>query len=109
MSRFVGNRDAGLQLTGARVKVYRCLFADNRGDGMRVDDGRGMVWASAFSGNGGYNLANVGSETFSAVQNWWGENDEARIMAKLLDSAIDARLGAVMVAPWLTEKPAVLP
>jgi hypothetical protein len=109
MSRFVRNRDAGLQLSGARIKVYRCLFADNRGDGMRVDDGRGIVWASAFSGNGGYNLANAGSEAFSAVQNWWGGADEATIAAKLLDSAKDARLGAVAVAPWLTERPAVLP
>lgn len=109
MSRFLGNRDAGLLLTSARIKVYRCLFADNRRDGMRVGDGRGVVWASAFIGNGGYNLANDGSEAFSAVQNWWGSNDEAKIAAKLLDAARDAKLGTVVIAPWLAEKPAVLP
>lgn len=109
MSRFVRNHEAGLQLAAARIKVYRCLFADNRRDGMWVGDGRGTVWASAFSGNGGYNLANTGSEGFSAVQNWWGSNDEATITAKLLDAARDAKLGKVFVAPWLAEKPTVLP
>src|SRR6185369_13207902 len=51
MSRFERNNDVGLHLSGARIKVLRCQFADNPGDGMRMDDGRGIVWASAFSGN----------------------------------------------------------
>lgn len=109
MSRFVRNRDAGLDLVGARIKVQRCLFADNRADGLRVNDGRGVVWASVFSGNGGYNLVNSGQEEVSAVQNWWGSNDESTIMAKVLKVSRDARRGAVVVAPWLTEKPAGLP
>lgn len=109
LSRFVRNREAGLHLADARVRVQRCLFADNPGDGMRMDDGRGVVWFSAFSGNGGYNLANNGREGITAVQNWWGSNDEAAIMAKLLDNARDARLGAVVFAPWLAERPAGVP
>jgi hypothetical protein len=108
MSRFVRNRDAGLHLAGARIKVQRCLFADNRGDGMRVDDGRGVVWGSSFSGNGGSNLANAGREDVRAVQNWWGSNDEATIMAKLSGNSRGGS-GTISVAPWLTEKPAVLP
>ena len=109
MSRFVRNRNAGLHLAKARIKVQRCLFGDNLADGMRVEDGRGVVWASIFSGNGGYNLANAGSEVVSAVQNWWGSNDESMIVAKVFDASRDARRGAVIVAPWLAEKPAVLP
>lgn len=109
MTRFVRNRNAGLHLAGARIKVQRCLFADNRGDGMRVDDGRGVVWSSAFSGNGGYNLANAGQEDVSAVQNWWGSNDEAAIMAKLSNGPTGARSGTISVAPWLAKKPAMLP
>lgn len=101
LSRFVRNRESGLHLAGARIKVQRCLFADSRGDGMRVEDGRGAVWASAFSGNGGCNLANTGREVVSAVQNWWGSNDETAITAKLL--------GAVVFAPWLAERPAGVP
>ncbi|HEX9080278.1 MAG TPA: right-handed parallel beta-helix repeat-containing protein [Desulfuromonadaceae bacterium] len=109
MSRFVRNRDVGLHLAGARVRVQRCLIGENRGDGMRVEDGRGVVWASAFSGNGGHNLVNTGQEEFSAVQNWWGSNDESRIRATVLDASRDPSRGAVIVAPWLAEKPSVLP
>ena len=109
MSRFEKNSDVGLHLSGARIKVQRCLFADNLGDGLRMDDGRGIVWASAFSGNGGYNLANNGQEDVSAVQNWWGSNDEATIAAKLLASSIDVRVGAIACFPWLAEKPPALP
>ena len=109
LSRFVRNSDVGLLLSGARIKLQRCTFTDNRGDGMKVDDGRSSVWYSIFSGNSGYNLANSGRDDFSAVQNWWGGIDESAIMAKLLGSSKDARLGAVIVAPWLTEKPVVSP
>ena len=109
MSRFEKNSDVGLHLSGARIKVKRCLFANNQGDGMRVDDGRGIVWASAFSGNSGYNLANNGQEDVSAIQNWWGSNDEATIMVKLLDSSKNTSYGAVGVYPWLADKPPALP
>ncbi|HEY4744003.1 MAG TPA: right-handed parallel beta-helix repeat-containing protein [Desulfuromonadaceae bacterium] len=109
MSRFMHNRDVGLHLAGARIKVQRCLFADNLADGLRMDDGRGVVWASAFNNNGGHNLVNTGQEEISAVQNWWGSNDGARILATVLDASHDARRGAVIVAPWLAERPAVLP
>ena len=109
MTRFVRNRDAGLHLAKARIKVQRCLFEANLADGIRVEDGRGVVWASAFSGNGGYNLTNIGQEVVSAVQNWWGSNEEPKIMAKVLDASRDVHRGAVIVAPWLAEKPAVLP
>ena len=109
LTRFVKNSETGLNLSGARIKVLRSLFADNRGDGMKVIDGRSSVWSSSFSGNSGYNLANAGLDDFSAVQNWWGINDEAAIMAKLSEAAKNDRSGAIMVAPWLTEKPLALP
>ncbi|MEI6305695.1 MAG: right-handed parallel beta-helix repeat-containing protein [Deltaproteobacteria bacterium] len=107
LSRFVRNGNAGLHLSGARIKLQRCTFADNRGDGMKVDDARSSVWASIFNGNSGYNLANAGREDYSAVQNWWGANDESSIQAKLLGSSKDSSSGTVIVAPWLTEKPVV--
>lgn len=109
MSRFVRNRELGLHLAGARIRTYRCLFADNVSDGMRVDDGMGVVWASAFVGNGGNNLVNAGRENVTAVQNWWGSNDESAIMAKILDASRDAGLGKVVIGPWLSEKPTALP
>lgn len=109
LSRFVRNHEVGLHLSGARIRIQRSLFADNLRDGIRMDDGRGVVWASAFNGNGGYNLANKGQEDVCAVENWWGSNDEKLIMAKLQDTAKDAHLGQVAVFPWLAEKPAGVP
>jgi len=105
MARFVRNRDVGLHMSGARVKVQRSLFADNLRDGLRVDDGRGLVWSCAFDNNGGYNLANNGNEEIGAVQNWWGSSEEAAIMNKLHGSG----KGAINVSPWLTEKPLAIP
>lgn len=109
LSRFEKNSNIGLHLSGARIKVQRCIFADNPGDGVRMDDGRGIVWASAFSGNTGYNLVNNGQEDVAAMQNWWGSSDETAIFVKLHDSSKDTRVGSVVVSPWLGEKPLALP
>lgn len=109
MSRFAGNREAGLRLSGARVRFHRNVVADNAGDGLQVEGGYPAIWDNSFSGNGGNNLANRGSEDVSAVLNWWGGTDSGAIRAKLLDSARDSRYGRVVAAPWLTEKPFFLP
>jgi hypothetical protein len=76
---------------------------------VRLEDGRSSLWGNSFSGNGNYNLINAGSETVSAVQNWWGAADEPSITAKLLDATRDGRHGRVNIFPWLQEKPAALP
>jgi hypothetical protein len=109
LTRATRNREAGLLLSDARLKVHRCLIADNTGDGVRVKDGRALVWASSFGGNSGYHLANAGRGEVSAVLNWWGSAQEAAVMSKLLDSAADPRAGRVISFPWLTEPPAALP
>ena len=109
MSRFVRNIETALHLSGARLKVWRCLFNDNLRDGLRLEDNRSTVWGNSFSGNGNYNLVNAGNDTVTAVQNWWGAADEQSITAKLPDSVRDARYGRVTIFPWLPEKPALLP
>jgi hypothetical protein len=109
MSRFVRNVETALHLAGARLKVSRCLFNDNLRDGLRLEDNRSTIWGNSFSGNGNYNLVNAGTETVTAVQNWWGANDELSITAKLPDSVRDGRYGKVTIFPWLLEKPALLP
>lgn len=109
LTRFVRNRDVGLQLVNARVKINQCLFADTSGDGIRMNDGRSVVWGSSFTGNSGFNLANAGPDHISAVQNWWGSARDKDISAKLFDAAADARIGRIMISPWLAEKPAALP
>lgn len=109
LCRFVRNREIGLHMSGARIKVQRSLFADNIRDAIRMDDGRGGVWGSAFSGNGGFNLVNAGREEINAVLNWWGSNDETAILSKLFDAEKKDGTGIVAVSPWLPEKPVALP
>jgi hypothetical protein len=109
MSRFTRNNETALHLTLARLKVSRCQFSDNLRDGLRLEDSRSSVWGNSFSGNGNYNLVNAGTETISAVQNWWGAADEPAITAKLLDATRDGRYGRVQIFPWLQEKPTILP
>lgn len=109
MNRFTGNRDAGLRLSSARVRVNRNVISDNVRDGLQVEGGHSAIWDNAFSGNGGYNLANTGREDISAMLNWWGGSVGTAIRAKLLDAVRDNRVGRVTIAPWLDEKPLLLP
>lgn len=97
LSRFLRNRQAGIRMDGARLRIYRSLFADNVRDGIRAEDGKSIIWGCSFSGNGGANLAVSGGERISAVLNWWGTAEETAITSKLS--------GQVIVAPWLAEKP----
>lgn len=108
-TRFTANRDTALQLAGTRLKIHQSLFAETSGDGVRMDDGRSVIWGSAFLGNSGYNLTNAGREEISAVQNWWGSSRETEISAKLHDAAADAGVGRIRISPWLSEKPVALP
>ena len=108
-TRFTRNRGAGLHLSGARIRIHRSLFAETVGDGIRMDDGRSVIWNCIFSGNSGYNLVNAGQDEISAVQNWWGSNQEDAICAKLSGISQDVRKGRITIAPWLQEKPEALP
>lgn len=107
LSGFFRNRDVGLHLKGARIKVQRSLFTDNQGDAVRADDGRSIIWGSAFSGNKGNNLSNLGDEPVTAVLNWWGSNQESVITAKTRSRKPGT--GQVIVTPWLDKKPSGLP
>jgi len=108
-TRFVRNRELALSLIAARIRVNQSLFAETRGDGIRMSDGRSIVWGCSFMENSGYNLVNAGPEQVSAVQNWWGSNKEAAIIAKLFDAAADKSVGPVLMFPWLTERPVSVP
>lgn len=109
MSRFLRNKQTALHLKGSRIKIQRCLFAENLQDALRVDDGRALLLNNAFSSNGGFNLYNAGRETVSARQNWWGLTDKLLIALKIYDAARDKNTGIVNVFPWLNEKPLLMP
>ena len=109
MSRFLRNRQTALHLIGSRIKIQRCLFADNHQDGLRTEDGWALLLNNAFSSNVGFNLYNAGSEVVSARQNWWGTADKSLIRQKIHDTARDKAIGAVDIFPWLNEKPVLMP
>jgi hypothetical protein len=108
-TRFVANRGVGLELLDTRIKVHQNLFAETSGDGIRVNDGRSLIWGNSFEGNRGYNLALTGLDRIVAVGNWWGSATERTIAKKLLDAAQDPRSGQIVYFPWLPEKPAEFP
>jgi hypothetical protein len=109
MSRFLRNRRTALHLIGTRIKVQRCLFAENSQDALRTEDSRALLLNNAFSSNGGFNLYNAGREVVGARQNWWGTRDQYMIGQKIHDAALDNNTGAVHVFPWLNEKPPLMP
>ena len=109
LCRFMRNTDTALHLASARLKVNHCQITDNLHDGLKLEDDSATIWDNAFSGNGGDNLVNAGSENITALQNWWGAMDESSVKKTLFDSTRDGRFGAVNVFPWLLEKPALLP
>lgn len=109
MSRFLRNRQTALHLRGSRIKIQRCLFADNIQDGLRIEDGLALFLNNAFSSNGGYNLYNAGHEVISARMNWWGSTDRLQIWQKIYGMQQNKNAGAVHVLPWLNEKPQLMP
>lgn len=109
MSRFQQNRKTALHLIGSRIKIQRCLFAENSQDALRTEDGLALLLNNAFTSNGGFNLYNAGREAVAARQNWWGTADKLLIEQKIRDTASDKNTGVVQVFPWLHEKPQFMP
>ena len=109
MSSFQRNGQTALHLKGSRIKIQRCLFAENSRDALRTEDGFALLLNNAFSSNGGFNLYNAGNKVVSARQNWWGTADPLLIRQKIHDAARDKNTGSVDVFPWLNEKPLLMP
>lgn len=109
MTSFQRNKQSTLHLLGSRIKISRCLFAENSQDAVRSEDGQALLMNNVFDGNGGYNLYNAGSEAVTARQNWWGTTDQRKISQKIFDQSRDKKAGIVQLYPWLNEKPQLTP
>ena len=109
MTRFQRNKKSALHLIGSRIKIQRCLFADNSQEGVRTEDGLALLLNNAFGSNGGFHLYNAGSEGVTARQNWWGTTDQWKISQKIYDVTQDKNAGIVHIYPWLSEKPQLIP
>jgi hypothetical protein len=103
-ARIVDNRHVGIHLVRSRIRVYGNEIALNGAIGMRVEDGRGIAWGNAFSGNGRFDIDNAGGEDFKAAANWWG--DPAPLLEKRLNHrAQDPVRGRILVNPVLKARP----
>ena len=109
MTGFQRNKRSALHLLGSRVKIQRCLFAENSQEAIRTEDGLALLMNNAFSANGGFNLYNAGSEIVTARLNWWGTADQKKISQKIYDQSRDKNVGIVDMYPWLNEKPQLTP
>jgi len=74
-----------------------------------MEDGQSVIWESVFIDNSGFNLVNNGSESISAVRNWWGSEQESNIVNKLYDTSKNPLNGAIHIFPWLPERPVTVP
>ncbi|MBT0894903.1 right-handed parallel beta-helix repeat-containing protein [Geobacter hydrogenophilus] len=103
-ARIAENRHVGIHLVRSRVRVYGNEIVSNAGIGLRVEDGQGVAWGNAFSGNGRFDIENAGREDFRAIANWWGDPSPPLDM-RLDHQAQDPARGRIFVNPVLKARP----
>jgi hypothetical protein len=108
-SRFVENREYGVQLIRSRIKIFGNLIFMNTGIGIHSDTGDSAAWDNNISLNGLYDFYNAGSEDFTAIANWWGGSSGSGRKKRIFDKAADPSRGAVLMLPELPSPPAQHP
>jgi hypothetical protein len=105
-SKFVENREYGLQLVNSRMKISDNLIFMNTGIGIMSDTAGSAAWGNNISRNGLYDFYNAGSEDFRAIGNWWGASAGKGQKRRIFDKAVDPSRGSVLIAPELPAPPA---
>ncbi|MRR53080.1 MAG: hypothetical protein EG822_01025 [Deltaproteobacteria bacterium] len=99
------NREYGLQLLHARMKIYANQIFMNAGIGIMADSGGSAAWGNNISLNGLYDFYHAGSEDFRAIGNWWGAPAGNSQKRRIFDKAADRKNGTVLTFPELTSLP----
>jgi len=99
-SVFRDNGEAGMALSGSRLKLTGNLLTGNR-IGAQADDNLPVLWGNSLHDNQSYNLLYLGSENFFAGGNWFGPAG-AGAPEK---SVFSKRPGAVITEPLLAADP----
>lgn len=102
------NREYGLQLVHARVKIFANQIYLNTGIGIMADSGSSAAWGNNISRNGLYDFYHAGSEDFRAIGNWWGVPPGNGQQRRIFDKAADQKSGTVLTFPELTSMPSGL-
>jgi len=105
-SKFVENREYGLQLANSRMKIFNNLIFMNTGIGIMSDTAGSAAWGNNISRNGLYDFYNAGSEEFRAIANWWGAPAGKGQKRRIFDKAVDSSRGSVLTSPELPAPPA---
>lgn len=99
------NREYGLQLIHARMKIFANQIYLNAGIGIMADSGSSAAWGNNISLNGRYDFYHSGSEEFRAIGNWWGTPPGNTQKRRIFDKAADPKSGTVLTFPELASSP----
>lgn len=99
-SVFRDNGEAGMALSGSRLKLTGNLLTGNR-IGLQADDNLPVLWGNSLHDNRSYNLLYLGSENFFAGGNWFGPAGAGA----LEKTVFSKRPGAVITEPLLEADP----
>jgi len=102
------NREYGLQLVHARMKIFANQIYMNTGIGIMADSGGSAAWGNNISLNGLHDFYYAGSEEFRAIGNWWGAPAGNNQKRRIFDKATDQKSGTVLTFPELTSLPSGL-
>jgi len=103
------NREYGLQLVHARMKIVANQISMNAGIGIMTDSGSSAAWGNDISLNGLYDFYHAGSEEFRAIGNWWGAPPGNIQKRRIFDKSADQKSGTVLTFPELTFAPSGMP
>ncbi|MHC1698278.1 MAG: right-handed parallel beta-helix repeat-containing protein [Geobacteraceae bacterium] len=107
--KIVENREYGLQLIHARMKIFANHIYMNTGIGIMADSASSAAWGNNISLNGLHDFYNAGSEEFRAIGNWWGVPPGSGQKRRIFDKSANQKSGAVLTFPELASSPPGLP
>lgn len=102
-NRIDRNRDTGLHLSGARLKVMGNDIADNGRSGMVTEDNLAVAWGNSFQDNRLHDLEHRGTAPLRAMGNWW-QPRKAGAPPSILSSGTGSE-GNVLSLPHLPDRP----
>lgn len=101
--KIVENREYGLQLLHAKMKITANQIFMNTGIGIMADSGNSAAWGNIISRNGLYDFYYAGDEEFRAIGNWWGASMGPGSKKRFFD-----KNNSVLTFPELTVSPPAL-
>ncbi len=101
------NLEHGTLFENATLMVTKNRIVRNGRAGVRWIDARGELSGNDLSGNLEYAFINDGRQDARLGRNWWGTAEPAGIAEQIRDRSDRDDVGTVLLAPPLTEPPAV--